>query len=76
MNSAGQKSERRSQRAPDYSVQQDDKALQRSTAPNPNGRADVARTGQCIVAIRCATRLSGVPIASSLHRRLWKWLGL
>jgi hypothetical protein len=32
--------------APDYPVQQDDKALQWSTAPNPNGRADVARTGQ------------------------------
>jgi hypothetical protein len=32
--------------APDCPVQQDDKALQRSTAPNPNGRADVARTGQ------------------------------
>jgi hypothetical protein len=29
----------------DYAMQQDDKALQRSTAPNPNGRADVARTG-------------------------------
>jgi hypothetical protein len=32
--------------APDCPVQQDDKALQRSTAPNPNGRANVARTGQ------------------------------
>jgi hypothetical protein len=32
--------------APNYPVQQDDKALQRSTAPNPNRRADVAHTGQ------------------------------
>jgi hypothetical protein len=32
--------------APDYLVQQDDKAFQRSTTPNPNGRANVARTGQ------------------------------
>jgi hypothetical protein len=30
----------------DCPVQQKDKALQRSTAPNPNRRADVARTGQ------------------------------
>jgi hypothetical protein len=41
-----------SQRSPDMSgvppdcpVQQKDKGLQRSTALNPNGRADVARTG-------------------------------
>jgi hypothetical protein len=32
--------------APDCPVQQKDKELQRSTAPNPNGCADVARTGQ------------------------------
>jgi hypothetical protein len=32
--------------APNCPVQQKDKRLQRSTAPNPNGRADVARTGQ------------------------------
>jgi hypothetical protein len=32
--------------APDCSVQQKDKRFQRSTALNPNGRADVARTGQ------------------------------
>jgi hypothetical protein len=53
MNSAAQKSVRRSQRLPDMSdvaldcpVQQNDKGFQRSTAPNPNGRADVARAGQ------------------------------
>jgi hypothetical protein len=32
--------------APDCPVQQKDKRLQRSTAPNPNGRADVALIGQ------------------------------
>jgi hypothetical protein len=31
--------------APDCPVQQKDKRLQRSTALNPNGRADVAHTG-------------------------------
>jgi hypothetical protein len=31
--------------APNCPVQQDDKALQRSTAPHPNGRVDVAHTG-------------------------------
>jgi hypothetical protein len=50
--------------APDCSVQQDDKALQRSTAPNPNGCAGVARTGQCTVIVRWRTGLSGAPIAS------------
>jgi hypothetical protein len=44
-----QKSERRSQRAPDCPVQLEDKRLQRSTAQNLNGCADVARTGQCTV---------------------------
>jgi hypothetical protein len=37
-----------------------DKELQRSIAPNPNGRADVTRTG-----------LSGVPITGRFHQ----WLG-
>jgi hypothetical protein len=31
--------------APDCPVHLEDKHLQRSTAPNPNGCADVARTG-------------------------------
>jgi hypothetical protein len=47
MNSASQKSERRSQRAPDCPVQQDDKGSNGRPAPNPNGCADVAHTGQC-----------------------------
>jgi hypothetical protein len=51
--------------APDCTVQQDDKRLQRSTAPNPNGRADVALTGQCTVTVRWRTRLSSASIASS-----------
>jgi hypothetical protein len=50
--------------APDCPVQQDNKAPQRSTAPNPNGCADVARTGQCIVTVRWRTELSGAPIPS------------
>jgi hypothetical protein len=57
--------------APDYPVQLEDKRLQRSTASNPNGCADVARTGQCTVAVRWRTRLSGALIASSLCQ----WLG-
>jgi hypothetical protein len=42
--------------APDCPVQQDDKALQRSTAPNPNSCADVACTGQCTMTVRWAHR--------------------
>jgi hypothetical protein len=75
MNSACQKSERRSQRAPDCPVQQDDKGSNSRPALNPNSCADVARTGECTVPVRWRTRLSGAPIASSLHQRLWKWLG-
>jgi hypothetical protein len=67
--------QRRSQRAPNCPVQLEDKRLKWSTDPNPNGCADVARTGQCIVIVRWRTGLSGVPIASSLHQRLGKWLG-
>jgi hypothetical protein len=50
--------------APDCPVQQDDKALQRSTAQNPNSCADVARTGQCTVTVGWRTGLSGAPIDS------------
>jgi hypothetical protein len=59
-----QSQKRRSQRAPDCPVQLEDKCLQRSTAPNPNGCADVTRTGQCTVPVRWRTGLSGAPIAS------------
>jgi hypothetical protein len=60
----------------DCPVQQDDKRLQQSTAPNPNGCADVARTGLCIVTVRCATGLSGAPIASILCQRLGSGWGV
>jgi hypothetical protein len=53
VNSACQKSEQRSQStldmsgvALDYPVQLQDKGSNDQVAPNPNGRADVARTGQ------------------------------
>jgi hypothetical protein len=64
MNSASQKSERRSQRAPDCPVQQDDIGSNGRPALNPNGCDDVARTGQCTVTVRWRTGLSGAPIAS------------
>jgi hypothetical protein len=56
-----QKSEQRSQNAPNYPVPQEDKGLQRSTAPNPNGllASHAPDSEQCHV--RCTTRLSGVP---------------
>jgi hypothetical protein len=61
--------------APDYPVQQDDKRLQRSTAPNPNNCADVARIGYmhsgCPVVhltVRCTHRQQPLPTAR-------KWLG-
>jgi hypothetical protein len=62
----GAKSEgtRLSGAAPDCPVQQYDKAPERSTAQNPNGCADVARTGQCIVTVRWRTGLSGASITS------------
>jgi hypothetical protein len=61
--------------APNCPVQQDDKGSNGQPVPNTNGCADVVRTGQCTVAVRWRTGLSGAPIASSLHQRLWKWLG-
>jgi hypothetical protein len=46
---------------PDYPVQQEDKELQRSTAPNPNGALTwhALDTEKCHV--RCTTGLSGAP---------------
>jgi hypothetical protein len=61
-------------RAPDCLVQLEDKSSNGRPAPNPNGWADVARTGQCTVVVRWRTRMSGAPIASSFHQRIWKWL--
>jgi hypothetical protein len=52
----------------DCSVQLEDKHLQRSTALNPNFYADVARTGQCTMTVRCAHRQQPSPMAR-------KWFG-
>jgi hypothetical protein len=62
--------------APNCPVQLEDKQRQQSTAQNPNRYGDVACTGQCIVTVCWRTGLFSAPIASSLHQRLWKWLGL
>jgi hypothetical protein len=53
--------EQQSQRAPDCPVQQDDRRLQRSTAQNPNGYADVACIRQCTVSVRCVHRQQPLP---------------
>jgi hypothetical protein len=47
-------------------VQQDAKTLKRSIAPNPNGRTDVACTGQCIVTVRWCLQAEPTTM---------KWLG-
>jgi hypothetical protein len=59
VNNTCQKLEHKSQRAPDCPVQLEDKGIQRSTAQNPNGCTDVARTEQCAVIVRWRTGLSG-----------------
>jgi hypothetical protein len=68
---ASQKSEQRSQNTPDCPVPQEDKRLQRSTAPNPNGLLTwhALDSEQCHV--RCTTRLSGVPIDSNGWNSGW-----
>jgi hypothetical protein len=53
--------------APDCPVQLKDKRPQRSTAQNPNGCADVARTGQCTVTVRWRTGLSDASIVSRIQ---------
>jgi hypothetical protein len=60
-----QKSELPSQNTPDCLMPQEDKGLQRSTAPNPNGRLTwhAPDSEQCHV--RCTTRLSSVLIDSN-----------
>jgi hypothetical protein len=66
-----QKSEQQSHNAPDYPVMQEDKGLQRSTAPNPNGLLTwhTPDGEQCHV--RCTTRLFGVPIDSNNWNSGW-----
>jgi hypothetical protein len=51
----------RRQVAPDCSVQQKDKRLQRSTAPNPNGRPAWHSPDSVQWSVRCTTGLSGAP---------------
>jgi hypothetical protein len=66
-----QKLEPQSQNAPDCPVSQEDKGLQRSTAPNPNSRLTwhAPDNEQCHV--RCITRLSGVPIDNNDWNSGW-----
>jgi hypothetical protein len=47
----------------DCPVQQDDKDSNGRPASNPNGCADVARTGQCTMVVRCAHRQQPSPTA-------------
>jgi hypothetical protein len=56
---------------PDSQVQQENKRLQRSTAPNPNGllTCQASDNEQCHV--RCTTKLSGVPIDSNGWNSGW-----
>jgi hypothetical protein len=61
-----QKSEQRSQRAPDCPVPQEDKAPTVDPAPNPNGWVSWRCTGQGTVPVQWNTGLSGAPIANSL----------
>jgi hypothetical protein len=65
-----QKSEQRSQRAPDCLVPQEDKASNGRPALNPNGWLTWQRTGQRTVHVWWRTGLSGAPITSSLGQRL------
>jgi hypothetical protein len=73
-----QKSEQRSQNAPDMSgvppdcpVQQEDKRIQRSTAPNPNGMLTWRASDSEQSPVRCTTGLSGVPIDNNGWNSGW-----
>jgi hypothetical protein len=57
-----QKSELQSQNAPNCPMLQEDKGLQRSTAPNPNGRLTWHAPDSEHCHVRCTTGLSGVSI--------------
>jgi hypothetical protein len=59
--------------APDYPVQPQDNGFQLSRRSKLQRRADVAHTGQWTVPVRCATKLSDVPIDSKLSKRLWSY---
>jgi hypothetical protein len=53
---------------PDCPVQLQDNSSNGRPAPNPNGHANVARTGQWTLSVRCAHRQQKQPTAG-------KWLG-
>jgi hypothetical protein len=55
---------------PDCPVPQEDKGLQRSTTPNPNGQLTWHAPDSEQYSVRCTTGLSGVPIDSKLSQRL------
>jgi hypothetical protein len=52
-------------------VQQEDKGLERSTAPNPNGLLTWQASDSEQYPIRCTTGLSGVPIDSNGWNSGW-----
>jgi hypothetical protein len=56
---------------PDSPVQQENKRLQRSTAPNPNGLLPCQASDNEQCHVRCTTRLSGVPIDSNGWNSGW-----
>jgi hypothetical protein len=53
---------------PDYPVQQKDKRLQRSTAPNPNGQLTWHTPDNEQYHVRCTTGLSGVPSTATARK--------
>jgi hypothetical protein len=69
--SRSQKSEVQSQNAPNYPVLQEDKGLQRSIAPNHNGRLTWHAPGSEQCHVPCTTGLSGVPIDSNDWNSGW-----
>jgi hypothetical protein len=55
---------------PDCPVRQENRRLQRSTAPNPNGRLTWHSPDSEQCGVWCTTGLSGVPIDSNVSQRL------
>jgi hypothetical protein len=55
---------------PDCPVLQEDKGLQRSTTPNPNGWLTWHSPDSEYCPVRCTTGLSGVPVDSKVSQRL------
>jgi hypothetical protein len=71
-----QKSEPRSQRAPDCPVPQGDKTPTVNFAPNPNGWVTWRRIGKPTMPVWWRTGLSGAPIVSSLPNGYFGGWGL